>query len=79
MIVRVYRPRDTANTEVDICLLVENGNKQKNETKFAQTFFYQPFGCTKANFGPLTRRKRYSLEVNHKIISNTTRGPPGTL
>ena len=47
MIVLVYRPWDTANTEVDICFLVENGNKQKNETKFAQTFFISHLAALK--------------------------------
>ena len=34
--------------------------------------FYQPFGWSKANFGPLTRRQPYSPDVDHNTILSTT-------
>ena len=72
-----YRPWNTANTAVDICLLVENSNKNTETICKSTNFFYQSFGCSKANFGPLTRRQPHSPHVNHSTISSRTRRPPG--
>ena len=58
----------------DICLLGKNGNKKmKQNVKFVQTFFYQPFGCPKANLGLLTRKQPHLPDVNHNTISSTIR------
>ena len=39
-IAREYRPRNTVNTIVDICLLVENGNKNtETKCKICSNFF----------------------------------------
>ena len=35
---------------------------------FVKTYFYQTFGCPKANFGPLARRQPHSPDVNHSTI-----------
>ena len=71
------RENTTASTTADICLLVENGNKN-TETKFKawSNFFYQPFVYPKANFWPLTRRQPHSPNVNHNTTSSTTRRSP---
>ena len=63
VIVRGYRPWNTVNTTMDIWLLVQSGNK-KNKTKceVCSNIFYRPFGCTKANFGSLTRRQPHKYD-----------------
>ena len=68
VIVRGYRPRNTINTIMDICLLVNNVTKKKQNVKFGQVFFYQSFGYTKGNSRSLTKRQPDSLDVNHKLF-----------
>ena len=38
--------------------------------------FYQLSGCLKVNFGPLTRRKPHSHDVDHCAFSHSKRGLP---
>ena len=79
VITRGYRPWNTANTTADICLLTENSNKNtETKCKVCSKFFYQPFGCPKGNYGPLTRRQPHSPAVNYKTISSMTRRSPET-
>ena len=71
-ILQGYQPWNTISTTMDICLLVENSNK-KNKTicKVCSNFFYQPFGCTKANFESLTRRQplfKYDAKSTKSLV-----------
>ena len=76
VIVRGYRPRSTANTTADTCLLVkkDNNNNEKN-VKLFQATFYHLFGCPKANSEPLERRQSHSTDVNCQTISRKRFGP----
>ena len=61
VIAQGYRPCNTVNTTADVCLLVENDIKNTDaKYKVCGNFFYQPFGCPKANFGWLTRRQSHT-------------------
>ena len=68
VIARGCRPRNTVNTAANICLLVENDNKNI-ETKSLKPFLISP----KVNFGPLTRRQAHSPDLP---ISYMTRRSP---
>ena len=70
VIVRGYRPRSTANTTADTCLLVKKDNKNNEKNvKLFQATFYHLFGCPKANSEPLERRQSHSTDVNCQTIS----------
>ena len=80
VIMRGYWLWNTANTTADIYLLVENRNKNtKTKFKVCSNFFYQPYGCPKANFGPLTKRYPHSLfqvrPKGHRELRNEVESP----
>ena len=69
VIVRGYRPCNTATSTAYICLVVENGNKNtETKCKVCSNIFYQVFGCPKINFGPRTQRQSHSLNVNQSTF-----------
>ena len=49
VIVRRYRPWNTIDTTMDICLLVKNSNKKN--VRFAQTFFISHFAALRPTLG----------------------------
>ena len=51
VIVRGYRPRNTINTIMDICLLVKNITKKKQNVKFGQVFFISHLATLRATLG----------------------------
>ena len=71
VIARRYRLWNIANTIGNTCLLVESCN-ENTKWNICSHFFYQPFGCPKTNFRPLTRRYPQSPDVTQYTISSTT-------
>ena len=58
------------------CPLVYISNSLK---MLVYIFFYLLFGCSTANFGPLSRRQSHSPSVNHLRCTYLTRRSPGAL
>ena len=75
--VKGYRSWNTNNTKMDIYLLVENGTK-KTKHEVCSNFFSQPFGCTKVNFGSVTRRQPHSMLITviFQVWPELYRDPP---
>ena len=64
-----YRPSNIGNTTADIYLSKTGVKILRQNVKFLQTSFYQPFACPNANLVSLTRRQPHSLDVNDSSIS----------
>ena len=52
--------------------------RKKTKHKVCSNFFSQPFGCTKVNFGSLTRRQPHSMLITviFQVRPEVYRDPP---